>query len=50
MADLILLISGLVLLASLLLLLASGYCLWRVHVLGSWLLEDADETDEEDAP
>ncbi len=43
MADLILLISGLVLLAALLLLLASGFCLWRVHVLGSWLLEDGEE-------
>ncbi len=43
MSELLLLISGLVLLASLLLLLASGYCLWRVHVLGSWLLEDGEE-------
>jgi len=43
MAEILLLISGLVLLASLLLLLASGFCLWRVHVLGSWLLEDGEE-------
>ncbi len=45
MADLVLLISGLVLLASLLLLLAAGFCLWRVHVLGSWLLEGGEEGD-----
>ncbi len=43
MPELVLLISGLVLLASLLLLLASGFCLWRVHVLGSWLLENGEE-------
>jgi len=48
MAEILLLISGLVFLASLLLLLASGFCLWRVHVLGSWLLEDGEE--EEAAP
>ncbi len=48
MAEILLLISGLVLLASLLLLIASAFCLWRVHVLGSWLLEDGKE--EGDAP
>jgi len=46
MSELLLLISGLVLLASLALLVFAGYFLHRVHVLGSWLLEDGwdDET------
>jgi len=52
MAELLLLISGLVLLASLLLLLFAGYLLHRVLVLGTWLLEaeDPEETGEEAAP
>jgi len=45
MTEILLLISGLVLLAALLLLLASGFCLWRVHVLGSWLLEDGEKEE-----
>ncbi len=48
MSEILLLVSGLVLLVSLLFLLASGFCLWRVHVLGSWLLENGEE--EEAAP
>jgi len=47
-ADLLLLISGLVLLASLVLLIFAGYLLYRVQSIGSWLLEDGEE--EEDAP
>jgi len=45
MPEILLLISGLVLLASLLLLLASGFCLWRTCVLGSCLLEDGEEKE-----
>jgi len=48
MAEILLLISGLILLASLTLLVFAGYLLYRLQVLGSWLLEDGEE--EEAAP